>query len=178
MSEDPEREYARMAEEARREADEAAERATAEAERMDADAQRIQADMMTGEAGAEALLQNRVIYGGLIAIALVIIQPFIAAASLDTTATISIIAFAVAVPLLAALILVNRQEAFRGRRTSSLMVTLAQSAGQGAAFVGIVAAFWHISWVAGVCFLGTAFVALGVHSAGWWKLESRRAPAS
>lgn len=87
-------------------------------------------------------------------------------------------AFAVAVPLLAALILVNRQEVFRGRRTSSVLVVVAQSAGLAAACVGVVAAFWHISWVAGVTILATGVVAMGVHSAGWWKVEAGREPAA
>jgi hypothetical protein len=171
VGEDSEDRYARMAEDARREALEAAERAKA-------DAERVEAEMVSGESRAEALRQNGVIYGGLIGIAVVIIQPFLGAASLDTAARVSIIAFAIAVPLLAALILVNRQEVFRGRQTSSVMATLAQSIGEASACVGIVAAFWHISWVAGVCILASGVVAMGVHSAGWWKLESRRDPAS
>jgi hypothetical protein len=39
-------------------------------------------------------------------------------------------------------------------------------------FVGIVAAFWHITWVAGVTFLVVGVVAVGVHSAGFWRVES------
>jgi hypothetical protein len=171
VSDDSEERYARMAEDAEREAREAAELATA-------DAERLKQEMESGEGKDEALRQTGVIYGGLIGIAVVIIQPFLGAASLDTAARISIIAFAVAVPLLAALILVNRQEVFRGRRTSSVMATLAQSIGEAAACVGIVAAFWHISWVAGVCFLASGLVAVGVHSAGWWKVETGREPAS
>jgi hypothetical protein len=94
------------------------------------------------------------------------------------SATVSVIAFAVAIPLLAALILVNRQETFRGRRTTSITVTVAQSIAQGGAFVGIVAGFWHITWVAGVTFLGAGLVGLGVHSAGWWRVESPREQTS
>ena len=99
------------------------------------------------------LRQSGVIYGGLIAIAVVMVQGFLEARSLDASARVSTIAFAVAIPLLAALVLVNRQEAFRGRRTTSVSVTLAQAIAQLAAFVGIVAGFWDITWVAGVTFL-------------------------
>jgi hypothetical protein len=81
-------------------------------------------------------------------------------------------------PLLAALVLVNRQEAFRGRRTASRSVTLARAIAQLAAIVGIVAAFWHITWVAGVTFLVASIVAIGVHSAGFWRVESPRPPAT
>lgn len=37
--------------------------------------------------------------------------------------------------------------------------------------MGLVAGFWHIDWVAGVCFLVAAFVGLGVRSAGFTRLE-------
>ena len=105
------------------------------------------------------------------------VQPFLAATTLDASAEISIIAFAVAIPLLAALVLINRQEAFRGRRTASVSVTIAQAIAQLAAFVGIVAGFWHITWIAGVTFLAMGVVAVGVHSAGFWRVESPQGPA-
>jgi hypothetical protein len=91
---------------------------------------------------------------------------------------ISIVAFAVAIRLLAALVMVNRQEAFRGRRTPSITVTVAQAVAQAAAFVGIVAGFWHITWIAGVTFLVAGFVAVGIHSAGYIRLEGTREPTS
>ena len=157
--------------EARRTAREADARASAEAERIVAGAQ-------TGEMKEEELRQLGVIYGGLIGIAVVMVQPFLAARSLDASATVSSIAFAVAIPLLAALALVNRQEAFRGRRTTSVSVTLAQVIAQLAAFVGIATGFWHITWVAGVTFLVAALVAVGVHSAGFWRVERPHPPAT
>ena len=85
---------------------------------------------------------------------------------------------AVAIPLLAAPALVNRQEVFRGRRTTAVSVTIAQVIAQLAAFVGIVAGFWHITWIAGATFLAVGLVAVGVHSAGYWRVESPRERAS
>ena len=90
----------------------------------------------------------------------------------------SIVSFAVAIPLLAALVMVNRQEAFRGRRTPSVTVTVAQLVGQTAAFVGIVAGFWQIMWIAGVTFLAAGLVGVGIHSAGYMRLEGTQEPAS
>jgi hypothetical protein len=171
VSNDAEDEGARIADEAERTAREVEQRAQAEAER-------ITADLLTGEGREEGLRQMGAIYGGLIGIAVVMVQPFLAATTLDTSATISIFAFSVAIPLLAALVLVNRQETFRGRRTTSVLVTVANGVGQSAAFVGIVAGFWHMTWVAGVTFLVAGLVAMGVHSAGWWRVESRRDPAT
>jgi hypothetical protein len=126
----------------------------------------------------EALGQRRLIYGGLILIGLYWVQPFLTASSLDTSAKVSIIAFAVAIPLLAALAMVNRQEAFRRRRTRSVTVTIAHAVALLAALVGIVAGFWHITWIAGVTFLAAGVVAVGIHSAGFWRVEQPDDPTS
>jgi hypothetical protein len=68
----------------------------------------------------EWLRQNNLIYGGLIAIGVYLVQPFLTTASLDLSATICVVAFSVAIPLLAALVIVNRQEAYRRRRSKSV----------------------------------------------------------
>jgi len=169
MSDGSAEELARIAEEARRKADEAAEQARAQADRGTANA-------LTGEGGEEAVKQSGLVYGGLIGTAVVMVQGFLETPSRDTSARISIIAFSVAIPLLAALLMVNRQETFRRRHTPSVSVTGAKVVGQGAAFVGLVAGFWHIYWIAGVVFLAAGFVGLFVHSAGWWRLERGQAP--
>jgi hypothetical protein len=80
----------------------------------------------------------------------------------------------VAIPLLAALVMVNRQEAYRHRRTTSITVNVAHAIAQAAAFVGIVAGFWHITWIAGVTFLVAGLVAMMVHSAGFMRVEEPR----
>jgi hypothetical protein len=58
----------------------------------------------------EWLPQLSLIYGGLIVIGVCMVQPFLTAASLDLSAK-SVVAFSVAIPLLAALVMLNRQEA-------------------------------------------------------------------
>jgi hypothetical protein len=170
VSENSSEEHARIAREARREAHEAEERAKAQAGR-------VTAETLTGEGGQEAVRQNGLIYGGLIGIAVVMVQGFLEAPSHDASARVSVIAFSVAIPLLAALVMVNRQETFRRRRTPSVSVTVAQVIAQSAALVGLVAGFWHIDWIAGVAFLAAAFVGLFVHSAGWWRLEGNQEPS-
>jgi hypothetical protein len=122
------------------------------------------------ELGEEWLRQENLIYGGLMAIGIVMVQALLPY-PLDTSAMTCVIAFAVAIPLLAALIMVNRQEQFRRRRTSSRTVTGARAIAQGAAFIGLVAGFWHLHWIAGAVVLGSSLVALGVHSAGVTALE-------
>jgi hypothetical protein len=124
----------------------------------------------------EWLRQLSLIYSGLILIGVYMVQPFLTAASLDLSAMVCVVAFSVAIPLLAALVLVNRQEAFRRRTTTSVLATIARVVAQGCAFVGVVAGFWHIHWIAGVGFLASGLVAVGVHSAGYWRLEQDQEP--
>ena len=126
----------------------------------------------------EWIRQDNLAYGGLIAIGVVLVQPFVGGASLDIAGMICVVAFAVAIPLLAALVLVNRLEMFRHRRTSSRMVAVARSIAQGCAFAGLVGGFWHIHWIAGVGVLVSALVAVGIHSAGFTRLELGERPTS
>lgn len=119
----------------------------------------------------EWIRQNNVIYGGLIAVGLVLVQPFLTVTGLDWSAKTCVIAFSAAIPLLAALLLINYQETFRRRITDSLAVRVTRSIAQLLAFVGVVAGFWHIMWPAGVAVLVSGFVALLVHSAGYFRLE-------
>jgi hypothetical protein len=120
--------------------------------------------------GEEWLRQENVIYGALMAIGIVMVQALLPY-PLDTSAMTCVLAFAVAIPLLAALIMVNRQEQFRRRRTSSRTVAGARAIAQGAAFLGLVAGFWHLHWIAGAVVLASSLVAVGVHSAGFTALE-------
>ena len=161
MRDDPEHERTRRIarEEARRTAEEARARA---------------AHALSGEMKEEVIRQSGLIYGGLILIGVYMVQPFLVAPSLDASAKVSVIAFAVAIPLLAALVMVNRQEAFRRRRTTSITVNVTHAIAQAAAFVGIVAGFWHITWIAGVTFLAAGLIAVMVHSAGYMRVEEPR----
>jgi hypothetical protein len=98
----------------------------------------------------EWLRQLSLIYSGLIVIGVYLVAPFLTAASLDLPARVCVVAFSVAIPLLAALVIVNRQEVFRRRATTSVIATIARVVAQNLAFVGVVAGFWHITWIAGV----------------------------
>jgi hypothetical protein len=146
-----------------------------EARRLEDEARRqaawIQQAATEPEQQREWIRQNNVIYGGLIAVGLVLVQPFVTATTLDRPAKICVLAFSAAIPLLAALVLVNRQETFRRRVTDSLLVRATQAIAQLLAFVGVVAGFWHIMWLAGVGVLVSGFVAMMVHSAGYLRLE-------
>ena len=147
----------------------------AEAHQMEAEAERIrqEAEDVTSDPAAEQewIRQSNLIYGGLAAAGLVVVQPFLTEPSLDPSALVCVIAFAVAIPLLAALLVLNRQEEFRRRTSKSALVTVAKAIAQGAAFAGIAAAFWHISTIAGIVFLAVGCIAVGVHSSGYVQLE-------
>jgi hypothetical protein len=119
----------------------------------------------------EWIRQSNLIYGGLAGAGLVMVQPFLTETSLDLSAMVCVIAFAISIPLLAALLVLNRQEEFRRRASKTLLVEVAKSVAQGSAFVGITAAFWHMAIVAGIVFLAVGFVAVGVHSSGYVQLE-------
>ncbi|TMR99121.1 hypothetical protein [Nonomuraea basaltis] len=107
-------------------------------------------------------------------------QPFLTAgvASLDLSAQICVIAFSLAIPLLSALIVLNRQEAYRRRMTSSVVVLVAQQVSLGLGFVGVVAGFWHILTIAGIAILVGAILGVAVLSAGYVRLEEEDAQAT
>ena len=119
----------------------------------------------------EWVRQNNLAYVGLIGVGLIMVQPFLTAASLDVSAKICVVAFAVAIPLLAALVMVSQQEAFRRRSTTSVVVNVTKPVAQACAAVGVVAGFWHILWIAGAGMLAAGIVGVGVHSAGYASLE-------
>ncbi|MFI7060642.1 hypothetical protein ACIBL3_06645 [Kribbella sp. NPDC050124] len=147
----------------------------AEARAMEVEAARAREEARAAAeepaAQREWIRQSNLIYGGLGAAGLVVVQPFLTVESLDPSALVCVIAFAISLPLLAALLVLNWQEEFRRRVSKSGLVEVAKSLAQGSAFVGVAAAFWHISMVAGIVFLAMGIVALGVHSSGYTQLE-------
>ena len=125
----------------------------------------------------EWIRQNNLIYGGLIGVGVVMVQPFLAAPSPELPARLCVVAFAVAIPLLAALLLVNEQEAFERHATRSRLTNITKGVAQMLAFIGVVAGFWHIWWIAGLCVVVSGAVGVAVHSAGFMGLL-RAAPPS
>lgn len=151
----------------------------AELSNKDARVRRQQAGLLAEdpELQEEWLRQDNMSYAGLMAVGIVMVQPFLTAQSLDRSATTCVVSWGVAIPLLAALLMVNRHETFRRRRTDSRTVVGARATALLAASVGLVAGFWHIHWIAGAAVLVSALVATGVHSAGFSRLELGMSPA-
>lgn len=128
------------------------------------------------ELGEESLRQNSLMYGGLIGIGIVMVQPFLTEPSLSIAALVCVVSFSVAIPVLAALVLLNQQEIYRRRRTTARIARIGESLGFASAFIGIAAGFWHISPIAGVTILVSAIIGLIVHSSGYVRLEKESAP--
>lgn len=174
MRDDSAEDHARVAEEARQAAKASAATAQATAKAM---AEQARPDALTGMR-EEAIRQRGLISGGMIGVAVLMVQPFLTASSLDASATVCVLAFSVAIPLLAALVLINWQEAFRRRRTASVTVNTAQLIALVSSFVGIAASFWHMSWIVGIVFLAAGLIAVGVYSIGYMRLAATQEPAS
>jgi hypothetical protein len=118
----------------------------------------------------EWVRQQKIVYAGLLGAAFIMVEPFLTAASLDVSGKICVVAFAVAIPLLAGLLLVAEHEAFVRHPTKSVLVKTTKPVAQNTAFVAIVAGFWHISWIAGIAMIAATVVAVGVHSAGYSRM--------
>ncbi|WP_394550617.1 hypothetical protein ACDF64_09170 [Agromyces sp. MMS24-JH15] len=126
----------------------------------------------------EWLRQNNLMYGALVGICIVLVQPYVASGEPSPLGIASVILFAVAIPVLAALIALNWQELYRHRAAKARSVTVARSIGVGTAVAGMVTTFWDVNWIAGVAVLVAAFVAMFVHSAGYAGLEGLLQPST
>jgi hypothetical protein len=110
------------------------------------------------EVPAWKLQQTDLVYAGLAGIAIVFIQDYVAIAELNAAATVSLTAFAIALPLLGALGVLNAIQAGYRYAPYPWWMTLAVTAALAASIVGIVAAFWSASEIAGVVVIVTAAV--------------------
>ncbi|MGF7228749.1 MAG: hypothetical protein ACQR33_02070 [Candidatus Saccharibacteria bacterium] len=119
----------------------------------------------------EWIREANITYGGLIGLGLVMIQPFIYRGQfVGLPAKICVVSFAISTPILAALLLLNREEEFRKHMTKSGIVAVGRSIAQLAAVTGFVAGLWHISPLAGKAAIASCIFAMSAHSAGYVKL--------
>jgi hypothetical protein len=125
----------------------------------------------------EWLRQLSLIYSGLIVIGVYLVAPFLTAASLDLPAKVCVVAFSVAIPLLAALAIVNRQEVFRRRATTSVLATIAWVVAQTSPSLAWSPASGTSPGSLGVGMLAGGLVGVAVHSAGYTRLECDQAPS-
>jgi len=95
---------------------------------------------------------NDLLYGGFIGISLLILQAFVSLTTLDLPLLIALFALAVAIPLLAACIILNNILWVVEYGSRSRWILLIRHLSPICAIVGIIAVFWHLSWVAGLLF--------------------------
>ena len=115
------------------------------------------------------------IYAGLIAIAIVMIQPFMYQGEFSgPAAMVCVYAFALSVPILAALLLLNYYEEYRRHLSQSKLVAVARALAQIAAVVGVIAGFWHISPIAGMLACGGGAIGGVAYTVGYTLLSKRR----
>ncbi len=124
----------------------------------------------------EWIRQSSSILAGLIGISVVIMQALIAINATDPPAVIATLAFAIALPVLSTLVMLNVVLARYRYASLPAYLTLAYFMGEGGAAVGVVAAFWHLSWVAGVLVVVSGLVGMGIYFAYSKQLEKDNAP--
>ncbi|MFC6085983.1 hypothetical protein [Sphaerisporangium aureirubrum] len=117
------------------------------------------------------LQQDNLIYLGLIGLGIVLVQPFLTVESLDTSAMVCVLAFSISIPLMAFLIMINQLQTQHRHTTYSNYLALTKTVAVLSACAGVVAAFWHITWLAGVVVSVAATLGLGIYSAHYIRIE-------
>ena len=136
-----------------------------------------QRDQPTYETPAWKVQQTDLVYAGLAGVALVFVQSYVSLPSLDMAATVSIVAFAIALPLLGALSVLNAIQGGYRRAPFPWWMTVAVTVALGASAVGIVAALWHVSIPAALAATLTALMAFALVAMYRISLERANADA-
>ncbi len=124
----------------------------------------------------EYIRQSNSILAGLIGISVVIVQALIAIKATDPPAVIAILAFAIALPMMGALVMINTVLARHRYASFPGYLTLAYFVGEGSAAVGVVAAFWHLSWIGGVLIVASCLAGLAVYFAYSRQIQKDNPP--
>jgi hypothetical protein len=108
--------------------------------------------------------------GGLSAVDLVFLQAFLSLSTLNPLQVVSVIAFSIALPLLAGMLTVNMIEHYYPyRRLKSRAVHFIQAlfvVGIIADIIGVDTALWSITWIVGAVFIGafvTSIIVYGIY---------------
>lgn len=110
------------------------------------------------------LHQSALWSGGLAAVSIAMLQGLLSLSTLNVVAFISVISFALAIPILTCNTLVKLTKAERrGNVYDTKAEIFFYLLGMISGFVGVVAVFWRISSIAGFIFLISTFIALVVY---------------
>ena len=119
----------------------------------------------------EWIRAETVVNAGLIIVGVYIVQSLLAANYTDIAARTSVVAWAVAIPLLAALAMLNvAQERYRYASYPTYLL-IARAIAQASAATGLIAAFWHIWMPAGIVVVASALAAFGLYALYSHRLE-------
>ena len=108
--------------------------------------------MQQFEVGEDYKRINDLLYGGFIGISLLLIQAFVSLTTLDLPLLIALFALAIALPLLAACIILNNILWVVKYGSRSRWILFIKQISPICAIIGIIAVFWHLSWISGVLF--------------------------
>ena len=109
----------------------------------------------------------------LIGIGVIILQAFIPSVALDLTAYISVVAFSASMPLMAGtLLIINIQNKYPYTKYSEVLISTVVIS-SFCALIGLAAAIWHISWVAGGVFLTGILLACIIYMPYVYHLKSQ-----
>lgn len=122
--------------------------------------------------------QAQIVYGGLIGIGVIVLQALISTPLLDLASLISIVSFAVAIPFLAIMVLIYHAQIQYGYTSYPWYLTPIIFLGQGGAFLGVFAAFWHVSWLAGILLAISGIAGLMIYTIYLKELERDHAGES
>jgi hypothetical protein len=107
----------------------------------------------------------------LIVVGIYMVQSLLAISSVDLPAQIALVAWAIAIPLLAAHGMLNvTHESYRYASFPFYMI-IVRIVAPIAALVGMVAAFWHVWMPAGIAFIVSGVVAFAAYSAYSRRLD-------
>src|SRR5262245_2541843 len=130
------------------------------------------------ELKAQWIRQTNVILAGLIGIGVVIVQALIAINATDSAAMIALFAFAIALPLLGILVVLNVTLVEYRYASYPVYLSFAYIVGEASACVGVIAAFWHVSWIAGVLVVISGLVGLATAYSYTMRLQKDNAPVN
>jgi len=115
---------------------------------------------------------------GLIVLGVYILQAFISTNAADVAARISVVAWALAIPLLAFLALLSpAQDAFR-YASFPPYILVARGLAQGAAVIGLAAAVWHVWMPASLTMIASGLAGFVVYRLYYRRLERDNSPDS
>ena len=107
--------------------------------------------------------QVQLLYPGMITfVAIIVLQAFISAGLSDTASFISVLAIALVLPIMGVCIFVSRDPKLDHNKISPFfkrLVNWTLPIGCLFIFIGLAAAFWHLSWITGVVSLISGLVA-------------------